>query len=138
MHDSAPVEDARVVDTGLDDANKLAAPIDGVKPLSCFARSPAGAVIGGAVGRTWGECCELQQLWVAREHRLHGIGSRLVRCSRRADASADAARSTSTPSASRRSRFYQALGYRAAHEIRGFPDGIVKYLMMRNVASDES
>jgi hypothetical protein len=29
--------------------------------------------------------------------------------------------------------FYQALGYRPVAELRGFPDGIVKYLMVRTL-----
>ena len=138
VHDSPSAEDARVVDTGLGDANKLAAPIDGVKPLACFARSETGTVIGGVVGRTWGECCELQQLWVAREHRLRGIGSRLVRMFEARGRERGCRTFYLDTFSFQALLFYQSLGYRAAYEIRGFPDGIVKYLMMRNVASDES
>jgi GNAT superfamily N-acetyltransferase len=138
VQDNPPAEDARVVDTGLGEANKLAAPIDGVKPLACFARTEAGAVIGGAVGRTWGECCELQQLWVARAHRLHGVGSRLVRMFEARGRERGCRTFYLDTFSFQALSFYQSLGYRAAHEIRGFPDGIVKYLMVRNVASDES
>jgi len=34
--------------------------------------------------------------------------------------------------------FYKALGYHAEAEIRGFPAGIVNFLMTRTVASDEA
>jgi ribosomal protein S18 acetylase RimI-like enzyme len=138
VHDSAPEDAARVVDTGLGEANKLAAPLEDVRPVSAFARDGTGAVIGGAVGRTWGECCELQQLWVAPEHRQQGVGSELVR---RFEARARERGcrtfylftfSFQAPS------FYRALGYRVAHEIRCYPAGIVQYLMMRTVASDEA
>ena len=107
-------------------------------PLACFARSPAGDVIGGAVGRTWGECCELQQLWVAPEQRQRGIGSRLVRMFEARGRERGCRTFYLYTFSFQAPSFYQALGYRPAHEIRGFPDGIVKYLMMRNVASDES
>jgi hypothetical protein len=38
-----------------------------------IAQNPDGTVVGGAIGRTWGECCELQQLWVSAELRSTGI-----------------------------------------------------------------
>jgi hypothetical protein len=40
-----------------------------VRPPCCIARNSEGSVIGGAVGRTWGDCCELQQLWVDQQQR---------------------------------------------------------------------
>lgn len=137
-HDGCPAEEAGIVDAGLTEANRLAAPMEGVAPLACFARDEAGDVIGGAVGRTWGESCELLQLWVAGPHRERGIGTRLVRMFE-ARAKLRGCRvlylytfSFQAPS------FYKALGYLPAHEIRGFPGGISKYLMMRTVGTDEA
>jgi len=76
-HDNAPPAATGIVDAGLSDANIAAAPLADVVALTCFARDDANAVIGGAVGRTWGECCELQQLWVAPPYRQRGIGAAL-------------------------------------------------------------
>jgi GNAT superfamily N-acetyltransferase len=56
-HDSYPPETA-LVDRGLGEAT--------------------GRVVGGAVGRWWGECCELQQLWVEPSYRRRGIGTQLI------------------------------------------------------------
>ena len=67
VHDEPDAADSRVVDQGLDDHNNASAPLHEVRPLACFVRDAAGAVIGGAVGRTWGACAELQQLWVQGE-----------------------------------------------------------------------
>ncbi|MEO8487963.1 MAG: GNAT family N-acetyltransferase, partial [Betaproteobacteria bacterium] len=78
LHDDVPREEARLIDEGLGASNDAAAPLHEVRPLSCFARLPTGVAVGGAVGRTWGACCELQQLWVAPEHRRMGIGAALV------------------------------------------------------------
>ena len=87
LHDDVPTAEGDLVDTGLGEANEAAAPLHDVRALSAFARAPSGAVIGGAVGRTWGECCELQQLWVDAAQRRQGIGARLVReFERRAEA----------------------------------------------------
>ena len=38
-------------------------------------RARGGRVVGGAVGRWWGQCCELQQLWVEVSYRYRGIGT---------------------------------------------------------------
>ncbi|MFO1324831.1 MAG: GNAT family N-acetyltransferase [Burkholderiales bacterium] len=136
-HDSAPPDEARVVDAGLAEANLAAAPLDKVKALSCFARDASGAVVGGAVGRTWGECCELQQLWVAPAHREQGVGARLVRRFEARARERGCRTFYLTTFSFQAPAFYKALGYSAAHEIRGFPSGIGKYLMTRTVATDE-
>jgi len=78
VHDAVQAEDARVIDQGLDDSNAAAAPIHDVRALACFARLEAGTVVGGAIGRTWGECCELQRLWVHPTHRRAGLGTRVM------------------------------------------------------------
>ena len=67
--DEPSQRDLLAVDHGLDSHNQAVAPLAGVKPLACFASDGASAVVGGAVGRTWGRCCELQQLWVASPHQ---------------------------------------------------------------------
>src|SRR4029453_6984944 len=67
--DGRPPHEAGIVDRGLDAFNGDSARLDGVAYVTCGARNGAGEVIGGAVGRTWGECAELLQLWVAPEHR---------------------------------------------------------------------
>ena len=78
-HEDTPPADAAVVDAGLTAFNAAAAPLHEVQALSCFARTPTGEVLGGAVGRTWGLCCELQQLWVREDLRRQGVGARLLR-----------------------------------------------------------
>jgi GNAT superfamily N-acetyltransferase len=132
VHDAPPGDDARVVDEGLGAANAAAAPVHDVRPLACFARGPGGKVVGGALGRTWGACCELQQIWVCPDCRHGGLGTRLVR----AFESAAAARGCVTfyleTFSFQAVPFYRKLGYDATHEIRGFAPGIVKYTMMRS------
>jgi GNAT superfamily N-acetyltransferase len=137
-HDDAPPDPTRIVDDGLGDANTSAAPLADVVALTCFARDDAGAVIGGAVGRTWGQCCELQQLWVAPPYRLQGIGAALVRRFEARARERGCRTFYLTTFSFQAPSLYKRLGYRAATEIRGFPSGIVKYLMVRTVASDEA
>jgi GNAT superfamily N-acetyltransferase len=130
--DTLPHAAARVVDQGLGEANAAAAPqLAEVRALGAFAHDAAGVVLGGAVGRTWGACCELQQLWVRPELRGSGLGSALMR---RFEAGA-AARGCTTfylETWSFQARpFYERFGYTVAHELTGFAPGMAKYVMLR-------
>ena len=133
VHDDVPADDGRVVDQGLGDWNDAAAPLHEVQRLSCFVREPGGTLIGGAVGRTWGACCELQQLWVAPASRKQGIGARLVREFERKARSRGCSVFYLETFSFQAPSLYRALGYRVAFELGGFPDGIVQYVMLRTV-----
>jgi GNAT superfamily N-acetyltransferase len=132
-HDSYPSEECALVDRGLGECNDAAAPLHEVQAISCFARSPSGHVIGGAVGRRWGSCCELQQLWVEPAHRHQGVASALIRAF---EAHAHTHGCTSfyletfsfqAPS------LYIGLGYKVEYERTVYPHGIVKYHMGKQV-----
>ena len=117
------------VESGLDRHNVAVAPLSEVRPLAAFAKGPAGEVVGGATGRTWGKCCELMQLWVATEVRRQGVGSRLLR-----DFEAHArARGCGvfylTTLSYQAPDFYRRHGYEVLARIDGYPDGIAKFLM---------
>jgi ribosomal protein S18 acetylase RimI-like enzyme len=131
VHDDLPASEARRVDEGLGAANDGAAPLHEVQPLACFARLPSGEVIGGAVGRTWGPCCELQQLWVEPAQRHAGIGARLVR-DFEARAQARGCRTFYLETFNFQAPgFYRQLGYEVSYEHAVYPHGIVKYTMVR-------
>jgi ribosomal protein S18 acetylase RimI-like enzyme len=132
-HDGVPPAEAAVIDHGLGKANEEAAPLHEVQALSCFARLASGTVIGGAVGRTWGPCCELQQLWVDPDQRRCGLGSRLVA---RFEAAAEARGCTTfylETFSFQAPGFYRTLGYEVAYEHRVYPRGIVRYCMVRTI-----
>ncbi len=134
LHDELPPE-AALVDAGLGAANEAAAPLHEVRRLACIARTADGTVVGGAVGRTWGDCCELQQLWVEPSHRRCGIGARLVR------AFEDRAQQRGCRTfyletfSFQAPRLYRSLGYEVRLEISGFGAGIAKYSMVKFVGN---
>jgi ribosomal protein S18 acetylase RimI-like enzyme len=118
------------VDAGLEHYNFGAAPLlADVSRIASCAMDPSGRLIGGAVGRTWGACCELLQLWVQAEHRSAGVGSRLIlefesrARARRCHVFYLTTLSFQAPD------FYRRHGYGVLAKIDGYPDGIVKYLM---------
>jgi GNAT superfamily N-acetyltransferase len=136
LHDHLPPE-ADLIDAGLVTANEAAAPLHEVQRLACIARAADGTVIGGAIGRTWGECCELQQLWVEPAHRRRGLGAQLVRAFE-GRAQQRGCRTFYLDTFSFQApRLYRALGYEVQLELRGFGPGIVKYTMVREVAPED-
>jgi GNAT superfamily N-acetyltransferase len=133
--DGRPQLEAGIVDDGLDGFNHDHAPLDGVAYLTCVARDDAGGVLGGAVGRTWGECAELLQLWVEPAHRRRGIGTRLVRMFEVRAAEQGCTTCYLTTFSFQAPELYGALGYEVAWKVAGFPDGIVRYEMVRKLGT---
>ena len=131
--DTPSAEALLAVDTGLEAHNQSAAPLADVRPLAAFAHDASGRLVGGAVGRTWGRCCELQQLWVDGALRGQGMGSRLLQ-----DFEAHARqRGCSvfylTTLSFQAPDFYRRHGYGELARVDGYPDGIIKYLMHKVV-----
>ena len=137
-HDRCQSEESAIVDSGIGESNDAAAPLHEVQPISCFARSDLDCVIGGAIGRRWGECCELQQLWVEPSHRRQGIGKDLLLAfeehARRHGCTSIFLETFSfqTPG------LYQSRGYHVEYERRGYPHGIVKYHMGKQISRGET
>ena len=134
VHDDVPIEEGGLVDAGLLAANLAAAALHEVRPLSCFARID-GCVIGGAVGRTWGACGELQQLWVAPAHRMRGLGADFVRAFEQRAAARGCHTFYLETFSFQAPALYASLGYVVKNELRGFAPGIVKFLMVRETAN---
>jgi ribosomal protein S18 acetylase RimI-like enzyme len=132
LHDDLPPE-VKDIDAGLGAANAAAAPLHAVRPLCCFARDAAGSLIGGAVGRTWGDCCELQQLWVDGRHRQRGIGSGLLRRFEACAAQRNCRTFYLETFSFQAPALYRRHGYSVAAEIAGFAPGISKFLMRKRV-----
>jgi len=132
-HDET-IAEAAIVDAGLDAFNVQAAPLDGVVPIVCIARTISGEVAGGAVARTWGACAELQQLWVAAQHRRQGIGRHLVRLYEARARSRGCTTFYLTTLSFQAPSLYRELGYETVLALDGFPQGIVKHVMLRRDA----
>ena len=133
VHDDLPLEAARSVDAGLGEFNASAAPLHEVRPLACFVRDAGGTVVGGAVGRTWGLCCELQQLWVAPQLRRKGIGARLVQAFE-ARARERGCRRFYLETFSFQARpLYEKLGYEVFATLDDFPPGHQKFFLRKKL-----
>ena len=126
---------ASAISKGLDEHNLSVAPsLSEVKSLAASAEDEGGRVVGGALGRTWGLCCELLELWVDTEFRNLGIGSGLL-IKFESHARQRGCKSFYLTTLSYQApEFYKKHGYEAIASISGYPDGITKYLMFKTEA----
>jgi GNAT superfamily N-acetyltransferase len=90
--------------------------------LAIFVRV-AGAIVAGISGWTWGDCCELQSLWVAPRLRGSGLATRLI-----AAAEAEAARRGCSQTVHftydfQAQALYERNGYEVVGRVHDFPTG---------------
>lgn len=133
LHDTWPREAAAVVDAGLDAHNGTARPLQDVQPLACIAQAADGSVHGGALGRTWGQCCELQQLWVDETLRHQGLGTRLMLAFEQAAAARGCTTFYLDTFSFQAPHFYRALGYEVVLTMAGYTGGTEKYTMVKRL-----
>ena len=127
--DTIPSDAAAAVDAGLDDANAAAAPLHEVRRLAVFAFDAAGALAGGAIGRTWGDNAELMQLWVDPALRRRGLGADLVRRFEARAATRGCRQACLETFSFQAPRLYASLGYATMWRRAGFAPGIDKHVM---------
>lgn len=123
--------EAELIDAGLGEFNQQAAPLHEVQPLALIARDAQGQVTGGAIGRTWREACELQQLWVQADLRGSGLGSELIRAFEVA-ARARGCTLIYLDTFSFQARpFYERHGYTVDDTMALLPHGILRWRMVK-------
>ena len=129
------IADLKVIDDGIDEFNGAQPELSWVRPLSVVSKSCDGRVLAGAVGRTWGECCELQQLWVSAEFRGRGIGKKLMREFEQAAWERGCRLIYLYTFTFQAPAFYQKLGYEPALVTRGYTAEIEKFTMHKTLPS---
>lgn len=132
-HDTWPCDAAALVDAGLDAHNSTARPLQDVRALACIARAADGSVRGGALGRTWGQCCELQQLWVDEALRHQGQGRRLMQAFEQAAVARGCRTFYLYTFSFQALDFYRSMGYDVALTITGYTEGVEKYTMLKHL-----
>ena len=90
--------------------------------LAIFVRD-AGTVVAGISGWTWGDCCELQSLWVEPSLRGRGLARRLIAAAE-AEAAARGCRQTVHFTYDFQAReLYEKVGYELVGRVEGLPSG---------------
>ena len=120
-HDPDPL-DVEFLETQIRREASAATGLGDEVELAIFVRD-AGTVVAGISGWTWGDCCELQSLWVEPSRRGRGLATRLIAA---AEAEAVARGCTQTVHFTydfQARALYERSGYRVDRSSRGLPIG---------------
>ena len=90
--------------------------------LAIFVRD-CGAVVAGISGWTWGDCCELQSLWVEPSLRGRWLGTRLIAAAEAEAAARGCSQSVHFTYAFQAGRLYERNGYELVGKVEDFPSG---------------
>ena len=91
--------------------------------LAIFVRDDAGTVVAGISGWTWGDCCELQSLWVEPSLRGRGLATRLMAAAEAEAAARGCSQTVHFTYAFQARDLYERIGYELAGRVEGFPSG---------------
>ncbi len=122
VEDQPDPADSEVLETQIRREASAAMGLGGEAGLAIFVRD-GGRVVAGISGWTWGDCCELQSLWVAPGLRGRGLATRLLAA---AEAEAAARRCSQTVHftyAFQARALYEKNGYELVGCLQDFPSG---------------
>lgn len=90
--------------------------------LAIFVRD-AGKIVAGIAGWTWGDCCELQSLWVDPSLRGGWLGIRLIAAAEAEAAARGCTQTVHFTYGFQAGRLYERAGYELVGRVEGFPSG---------------
>jgi GNAT superfamily N-acetyltransferase len=90
--------------------------------LAIFVRD-AGEVVAGISGWTWGDCCELQSLWVSPSLRGCGLATRLLAAAEAEAATRGCSQTVHFTYGFQAGTLYEQNGYELVGRVRDFPSG---------------
>jgi GNAT superfamily N-acetyltransferase len=90
--------------------------------LAIFVRD-AGTIVGGICGWTWGDCCELQSLWVAPHLRTRGLATRLLTAAEAEAAARGCSQTVHFTFEFQARDLYERNGYELVGRVPDFPSG---------------
>lgn len=132
---SAPAnpESIAKIESGLEIFNTSSSTISEVMPLHALATGMDGNIYGGAIGRTWGVCCELQIIWVDEKYRSKGVGTLLMDSFEKEAASRGCELIYLSTFTFQGPQFYKKRGYTEVLRITGFSGGEEKIHMQKSI-----
>ena len=91
--------------------------------LAIFVRDDAGTVVAGISGWTWGNCCELQSLWVTPSLRGRGLATRLLAAAEAAATERGCSQTVLFTYDFQARDLYERNGYTLVGRVEDFPSG---------------
>ena len=90
--------------------------------LAIFVREE-GEVVAGISGWTWGDCCELQSLWVQPSLRGRGLASKLIAAAEAEAAARGCVQTVHFTYEFQARTLYERSGYKVVARVKDFPSG---------------
>lgn len=90
--------------------------------LAIFVRE-AGVIVAGISGWTWGDCCEMQNLWVKPSHRGQGLATRLIAAADTEAAARGCSQAVHFTYGFQARELYERTGYELIGRVEDFPSG---------------
>jgi len=78
LDENPSADDFRVILNGVRQFNQEHTVHERPHPVACFLRDE-GQIVGGVQGSLWGRSMHIDALWIDKEHRREGYGSKLMR-----------------------------------------------------------
>lgn len=113
--------------------NIEAAAMDEEQWLGAFARGHDGELAGGAVGRVWGQVLDVRFLWVHETLRNQDLATRLLNMLETAARRRGCWVAFTDTFSYQAPEFYLRLGYEPFGVIEGFPRGITKHFLRKEL-----
>jgi len=98
-------------------------------------KNPQGSVVGGVTAVSQFRVLHLDALWVAKEYRAQGHGSRLVLQAEKIGFEKGCIAAQTQTFSFQAPGFYQKIGYQMLGIYDGYPDGITEYTLMKRLPS---
>ena len=90
--------------------------------LAIFVREE-GEVVAGISGWTWGDCCELQSLWVQPSLRGRGLATKLIAAAETEAAARGCVQTVHFTYEFQARTLYERNGYKLVARVQDFPSG---------------
>lgn len=92
-----------------------------------------GLIIGGLLGNIYWQCCHVDFLWVDERYRKKNYGTKLMQKIEEIARENDCRFIHLDTLSFQASGFYKKCGYSVFGELDGYPDGIVRYYMKKEL-----
>ncbi|HMI94297.1 MAG TPA: GNAT family N-acetyltransferase [Polyangiales bacterium] len=125
--------DIQFLDDRLYEFNVEATRIADGRLLGVFLRDERDQIVAAATGHTWGEVCELRQVWIAEPQRGNGLGRRLIAAAETEAVARGCKRVILMTHSFQAPGFYRKLGFDVIAELPDYPRGHSQFWLRKRL-----